>query len=134
MVEACHQICPSARRACRATSSTAPASESIVITTSAPSAAAAGSSRTSTPSSRSASALPGLRFQARTALPASARLRAIGAPMTPVPSTAMVAMGWTLSGRLGRQRRGDVLERLLLGVDAPEPRDHVEGRDRHRER
>ena len=83
---------PSARFARRATSSTASASASIVSTTSAPAAAAAGSSRTSTPSSRNGAALSGLRFQARTSWPARARLRAIGAPMTPVPSAAMVAM------------------------------------------
>jgi hypothetical protein len=64
----------------------------MVSTTSAPAAASAGSSRTSTPSSRNAAALSGLRFQALTSWPARARLRAIGAPMTPVPSAAMVAM------------------------------------------
>ena len=96
MVEACHQICPWAGRARRATSSTASASASMVRTTSAPAAADSGSSRTSTPSSRRGCALSGLRFHARTSWPARARLRAMGAPITPVPNAAMVAMSGTL--------------------------------------
>ena len=46
------------------------------------------SRRPCTPSSASGSAFSGERFQARTSWPGRARLRAIGAPMIPVPRTA----------------------------------------------
>jgi hypothetical protein len=64
----------------------------MVMTTSAPSVASTGSSATSMPSARNASAFSRVRFQALTSWPARARLRAMGAPMAPVPRTAMLDM------------------------------------------
>src|SRR3954452_5941439 len=85
--EPCHHSVPSdaAGAASRMTSSTAAPSVSIVTTTSAPVIAAAGSSATDTPCSTSGRALSVVRFHAVTSWPASARWRAIGAPMMPVP-------------------------------------------------
>src|SRR6266511_2670669 len=67
--------------------STAGASASIVSTTSAPRTAAAGVSATWAPSSSSCRAVSSVRFQTGTSFPALSRLRAIGAPMIPVPSS-----------------------------------------------
>ena len=78
-------IAPSASSA---TASTAGASASIVTTTSAPATASATLPATVTPCSASGSAFSRERFQALTSWPAAARLRAIGAPMIPVPRTA----------------------------------------------
>ena len=65
-------------------------SASIVTSTSTSAAAASGVSAACTPSAASASALAGVRFHATTGSPARARLRAMGAPIVPVPSSAMV--------------------------------------------
>lgn len=78
----------SASAACRIACRTASPSRSIVRTTSAPSTASAGVPVTRAPSAASGSALARVRFQTRTSRPALARLRAIAAPMIPVPSTA----------------------------------------------
>ncbi len=72
-----------------AASATASASASIVSTNPAPSAASAGLSATVAPSSASGSAFSRERFQARTSNPAASKLRAIAAPMIPVPRTAI---------------------------------------------
>src|SRR5436190_9628653 len=88
----CAQIVPSpaaaAGRARAATCSTAAASASIVTTTSRPATASSRRSCTATPSPRSGAAFSWERFQAAVSSPAFARLRAIGAPMMPVPRTA----------------------------------------------
>ena len=87
--------------ASRTTASTAPASESMVTTASAPRTASAISRTASTPSI--ASAFSGVRFQARTSCPAAARLRAIGAPMMPVPRTATrMGLSYPLTRKLPR--------------------------------
>jgi hypothetical protein len=71
---------------------TAAPSASMVISTSAPSAAAAGWGAWHAPWATSASALAGVRFHTRTAYPARSRLRAMGAPIVPVPRTASVVI------------------------------------------
>src|ERR1039457_4555983 len=71
-------------------SSTAAPSASIVSTTSAFFAASAGEGARRAPSSTRGAALAAVRFQTDTGKPAASRLRAIGAPMLPVPSTATV--------------------------------------------
>ena len=68
-------------------SSTALPSVSIVSTTSASRAASAGESATVAPLTRSA--LSRVRFQTTTSWPARARFSAIGAPIVPVPRTAI---------------------------------------------
>src|SRR4051794_8266692 len=70
------------------TSRTASADASIVITASALLTASAGGPAPSTPSPARGSAFSRVRFQAFVSTPAAARLRAIGPPMIPVPSTA----------------------------------------------
>src|SRR5262245_13737454 len=60
----------------------------MVTTASALARASAGEPATVTPSSASGSARAAVRFQALTSSPARRRLRAIGAPMMPVPRTA----------------------------------------------
>ena len=62
---------------------TASASESIVTTTVAPSAASAGVAQITAPSPARSCAFSGVRFQARTANPARAMLRAIALPIVP---------------------------------------------------
>src|SRR5262249_27583664 len=83
----CAQIEPSsiAGSASFIVASTAAPSASIVTTTSAPATASSGLSATRAPSP---SARSRVRFQAETLWPLSARRRAIGAPMIPVPRTA----------------------------------------------
>src|SRR4051794_33278081 len=61
---------------------------SIVITNAASRTASAGVSARFAPSAASTRALSGVRFHTRTWKPAFSRLRAIGAPMMPVPRTA----------------------------------------------
>ncbi len=74
------------------TSSVAGPSYSTVRTTSASRTASAGEPATNAPSAARGSALARVRFQARTACPAFARLRAIAAPMIPVPRTLTVSL------------------------------------------
>ena len=69
-------------------------SKSMVITTSAPRTASAAESATVAPASASGSALSRVRFQTRSGIPAAAMLRAIPAPIVPVPSSATV--GWSV--------------------------------------
>src|SRR5439155_9579802 len=58
-----------------------------------PRAASAGVSVTAMPSAPSGSAFSRARFHARTSWPAARMLRAIGAPMMPVPRTATTTAG-----------------------------------------
>lgn len=90
----CTQAVPgrSAGSASRRTSSAAAPSYSMVRTTSASRTASAGVSATWAPSAARGSALARVRFQARTVCPARARLRAIAAPMIPVPRTLTVSL------------------------------------------
>jgi hypothetical protein len=74
--------------ACAITARTAAVSVSMVITNAASRTASAGVSARSAPSAASTRALSGVRFHTRTWKPAFSRLRAIGAPMIPVPRTA----------------------------------------------
>ncbi len=62
----------------------------MVSTTSAPRTASAALSATVAPTSASGSALARVRFQTLSGIPAAATLRAIPAPMVPVPSRATV--------------------------------------------
>src|SRR3954452_2540979 len=89
------------------------ASVSIVITNSASRTASAGVSARSAPSAASTLALSGVRFHTRTGKPAFSRLRAIGAPMMPVPRTA------TRSAILVRAQAGRSLHvgDFSLGLD-----------------
>jgi hypothetical protein len=91
MVDACHQICPSARFARRATSSTASASASIVSTTSAPAAAAAGR-RARRRRRRAARGLVAAAVPGADVVAGAGEVAGHRAPMTPVPSAAIVAM------------------------------------------
>ena len=88
------------------TCSTAAPSVSMVISTSTSAAAAAGEVATSAPSAASSSVLAGVRFQTRTRIPARSRLRAIGAPMVPVPSTATARPATVWSGCSSHTLRG----------------------------
>ena len=89
----CSQAAPGrmAGAVSRMTSATAAPSKSMVMTTSAPSTAAVAVGTISMPSSARGWAREIVRFQARTAWPAPAMLRAIAEPMIPVPSTATVS-------------------------------------------
>jgi len=82
------QTAPSGKVSSPATASTAEPSESMVTTTSASRTASSAVPATSTPCCASGSARSRLRFHARTSSPAAARLRAMGAPMIPVPRMA----------------------------------------------
>ena len=64
----------------------------MVTTASAPRTASAGVSTGVTPASARARAFSAVRFHARTSRPAVTQLRAIGAPMMPVPRNATVVM------------------------------------------
>ena len=66
----------------------------MVTTASASRAASAGEPTGVTPSPASACTFSGVRSHARTASPAAAQLRAIGAPMMPVPRTATVLVSF----------------------------------------
>src|SRR5215210_6415087 len=114
----CAQTAPSGNSRSPATASTAAPSASIVTTTSAPATASSGVSATATPSAVSGSARSRLRFHALTSRPAAARLRAMGAPMMPVPRTATFT-------RLVPQDGADAAERPqgVVMADA----DHVGG-------
>jgi len=70
------------------TSATESPSHSIVTTTSAPATASAAVPATCAPSAASGAARPGVRSHTVTSRPARSILRAIAAPMVPVPSTA----------------------------------------------
>ena len=61
-----------------------------------PRAASSGLSATSAPSFSSGSAFSRERFQTRTSMPAERKLRAIAAPMIPVPRTA-IALSFAIS-------------------------------------
>src|SRR5215210_582677 len=114
----CAQTAPSGNSRSPATASTAAPSASIVTTTSAPATASSGVSATATPSAVSGSARSRLRFHALTSRPAAARLRAMGAPMMPVPRTATFT-------RLVPQDGADAAERPQVVVMADA--DHVGG-------
>ena len=85
---------PAPSSASPATSATTRPSGSIVSMNAVPRTASAGVSATVTPAIASAAAR--VRFQTRTSNPAFAKFRAIGAPMVPVPSTAIGSTGRTL--------------------------------------
>jgi len=68
---------------------TATPSDSMEITTSAPDTASGTVSCTCAPSAASGSALERERFQTLSGKPALSRLRDIGAPISPVPSSAI---------------------------------------------
>ena len=91
-VDICSQSASSAMAASAPPSSiaaaTASPSASTVTTTSAPATASSGEPATWTPST--ASAFSRVRFHTRTSWPAAAVLRAIGAPMIPVPRKAII--------------------------------------------
>ena len=70
--------------------STSGVSGTMVMTMPAARPTSAGEAATVTPSARSASAFAAVRLKAMTGKPAFARLRAIGAPMMPVPTTPIV--------------------------------------------
>jgi len=109
----CAQTAPaptSAERA-RITSSTACPSASIVTTSSASRTASPGVSATVPPSP---SAFSRVRFQARTSCPASASRRAIGAPMIPVPRTAIRTLG-NLAQGASRPERCNCLDSATEG-------------------
>src|SRR4051794_6398606 len=106
---------PSESSVCPATSATTSPSGSIVSIASAPATASAGVSATSRPV---CSARSWFRFQTRTAIPASATLRAIGAPIVPVPSTATTTLAPAQLARRGLRLRGgeDRVEVVRRGV------------------
>ncbi len=89
-VEVCSQTWPSASPAWAVfmAASTAGPSVSMVMITSASRTASAAVAATVAPDSASGAALSWLRFQTRTSRPARRRLRAMPAPMIPVPRTA----------------------------------------------
>src|SRR3954452_6332206 len=95
----CSQTASSARRPAHPAivSATLSASYSMVTTRSAPSTASPGVAATVATSARR-SALSAVRFQTRSGRPAAAMLRAMPAPMVPVPSRATV--GWSVIGIL----------------------------------
>src|SRR5439155_8610879 len=86
----------------------APGSDTIVTTTSAPHAASAGLSARVAPSSASVVALAGSRFQTTSSFPPSRRRRAMRLPIAPSPTTATLFTG----GILADDRRAS-LSRLL---------------------
>ena len=83
-----------------ATSAVASASNSIVSTTSAAATASTAPEATCAPSEASGSALPASRFHTTTSRPARSRLRAMPAPINPVPSTATVFATFQSSQRI----------------------------------
>src|SRR4051794_31108147 len=93
-VDICAHTVPPARSRPSMTSCTASPLASMVTTTSASRTASAGASQTSMPAPASGSAFSRERFQARTSCPAAAMLRAMGAPMIPVPRTATRISGF----------------------------------------
>jgi hypothetical protein len=109
-VDICSHVIPPVS-ACPAHSRTASASVSIVSSRSAPAPASVGEPATNAPVSASGRAFSGVRFHTRTANPTAQRLRAIGAPMMPVPSTATVvseAMVPRLPRAHGRETIGPI--------------------------
>ena len=82
-------------------SSTASPSASIVSIRSAPSAASAGDDACLAPSAARGAALSAVRFHTDTTKPAASRLRAIGAPILPVPRTAMAGRAGSRVDGLG---------------------------------
>src|SRR4051794_3940398 len=92
----------------------------MVTTTSAPSTASGAVSATAMPSSASGSAFSLVRFHARTSWPAPAMLRAIAAPMIPVPRTATVSVSFELmDAGLPRACAGVSLLRAACAARAP---------------
>src|SRR5215472_9578422 len=114
-----------AGRAAVITSATESPSHSIVTTASTPATAPAAVAATCAPSAASGADRPGDRFHAMTSRPDRSRLRAIPAPMMPVPSTATRRIGALLPagpdaapmGRLGDQGAGV--------VELADPRDQL---------
>src|SRR6185436_20592543 len=117
-VDICAHTAPSGNASPSVAASTASPSESSVTTTSAPSTASWAEPATVTPCSASGSARSRVRLWARTSRPAPARLRATGAPMMPVPRTA-------IHMALVTQNGADPAERAEVLVEA-DP-DHLGG-------
>src|SRR3954447_960789 len=120
---------------------TASVSKSIVMTTSAPDTASAAVSATRAPSSARGLAFSVLRFHTVTSRPSRSRLRAIPAPMIPVPSTATVGAVLMPGGlppglaahaeelRVGTQRGevGEAVRQGEEGGDGPDVPDLLVG-------